>query len=61
MVLMESKIRKPAKLPADAPLTPPPQTLKVPSEPAAVIKEANYRAHFKKRGNASIKASRLTV
>ena len=50
VVLIESKVRKPARLPEDVPLKPPAQQPKVPTEPAAEIKPANFRAHFKKRG-----------
>ena len=54
VVLIESKVRKPARLPEDVPLKPPAQQPKVPTEPAAEIKPANFRAHFKKRGKRSI-------
>ena len=50
VVLIQSKVRKPTRLPKDAPLKPPAQQPKVPTEPAAEIKPANFRAHFKKRG-----------
>ena len=50
VVLIESKVRKPARLPEDVPLKPPAQKPRVPAEPAAEIRSANFRAHFKKRG-----------
>ena len=55
VVLIESKVRKPARLPEDVPLKPPAQKPKVPTEPAAEIRSANFRAHFKKRGKKCTK------
>ena len=61
VVLIESKVRKPARLPEDVPLKPPAQKPKVPTEPAAEIRPANFRAHFKKRGKKCTKLKVILV